>query len=243
MIPIFSRNVKANKFEKNKQIIKKVSKYSCLLFGIIIMLSFLYSDELIIIFIGKTYTQSIFIFNILILAQIIYINDIAVYADLNARGLTKLYSILNIIGESYSIFLIILFVSPQGLNLGINGVALAMLFRHATLSPILRFYLWKRYTYGYNFEIFIFIISAFCIYLINLFLFSNVNLLIFFYLIPILSIINIIFYFGILYLFRILKKEDLRYIKLMLNVKSLIKLLYSDLVLKKGKNDTNNSKY
>lgn len=237
-IPIFTKNVMANKLEKNKQIIKKVSRYSCLLFAMIIMLAFLYSNYIIINFIGETYYQSVFIFNILILSQIIYINDIAVYADLNARGYTKLYSTLNILGEAYSIFLTVLFIAPNGLNLGINGIALAQLFRHATYSPILRLFLWKKFNYSYNFDMFLFLFSAFIVYLLNSLLLPDINLFIYFYLIPLLAMINIILYFGILFIIRGLKKEDLRYIKLFLNFKQLINLLYRDLSLKKGINNT-----
>ena len=238
MVPIFSKNIKQNHPERNKRIIKMISRYSCLIFGMIIMLAFLYSDEIIITFIGETYYQSILIFNIIVLAQIIYINDIGVYADLNARGLTKLYSTLSIIGEIFQIFLIIFFIAPNGLNLGIQGVAFAMLFRHAIYSPILRFYLWKKYNYSYNFEIFIYLISAFLIYGVNYLFLADLNLFTYFYLIPILAIINIILYFGVLYILRGVKKEDLRYLKLMFNLKSLINTLYTDLSLKKGKNNS-----
>jgi O-antigen/teichoic acid export membrane protein len=55
MISIFSKNIKQGNPEKNKRIIKKITKYSCILFGAIVLLSFLYSDELILIFLGDVY--------------------------------------------------------------------------------------------------------------------------------------------------------------------------------------------
>jgi len=128
MVSIFSKNLKEKNLEKNEKYIKNLTKYFGILWSGIIFLSFLYSDELIIIFLGETYRPSIFIFNILILAQIIVINDIAVLTDLNARGLTKKISTIKIIGEIYNIFLTIFFIAPFGLNLGINGVALSILF-------------------------------------------------------------------------------------------------------------------
>jgi len=70
MISIFSKNAKENKLEKNKQIIKKISKYACILYGCVILLSFLYADKIIIKLIGETYKPSIFIFIVLMRYQI-----------------------------------------------------------------------------------------------------------------------------------------------------------------------------
>ena len=234
MISIFSKNIADNKAEKNNFIIAKVSKYFCIFWGGIIILSFLYSDEIIIIFMGKNYFSSIFVFNVLVLAQIIIINDIAVYTDLNARGLTKLYSTIMMVGEFYNIFLMILFIAPFGLNLGINGLALSILFRYLTYNPIVRFFLWKKYNYKYNLGIFLYLFVALIVIIVNHFFYEkfSIDLTIHFYLIPFFMIVNFIIYFGILYLLRVIKKEDIKYIKLLLNIKNLINLLYEDLAIK-----------
>jgi O-antigen/teichoic acid export membrane protein len=232
LLTIFSKNIKQNNHEKNKQIIKNISKYFSILWVGIILLSFLYSEEIIIILLGKTYSPSIFVFNILILTHIIIINDIAVFIDLNARGLTKLFSIIKTIGEIYNILLMIIFVAPFGLNLGINGVALSILFRYLTYTPIVRIFLWKKYKYVYNFKIFLYLIAALIVLFINHIYTSNLDLITLFYLIPIFIFIDLGLYIGILYLFRVLKKEDFKYIKSFFNVKSLINMLYEDLKLK-----------
>ncbi len=239
MLSIFSKNIKESNSEKNRHIIKKISRYFCIFWSMIIVLSFLYSDELIIIFIGETYRSSIFVFNILILTQIIVINDIAVYTDLNARGLTKSYSIIQIIGEIYNIFLMFYFIAPFGLNLGINGLALSILFRHITYTPIVRLYLWKKYKYSYNFGIFLYLGVAFITFLISSIITSNFDLIKQFYLIPLFILISIALYFGILYLVRGIKREDLKYFKLFLNIKLLVKMLYDDLVSKNNKSENN----
>jgi O-antigen/teichoic acid export membrane protein len=238
MISIFSKNIKENNTLKNKQLIKRISRYFCILWAGIIILSFLYSDEIILLFLGEVYRPSIIIFNILILTQIIIINDIAVLTDLNARGLTKLFSIIKVIGEIYNIFLSILFIAPFGLNLGINGLALSVLVRYLTYTPIVRIYLWKKFKYGYNFEILFYLAAALIVILINPFLTSNLNLLESYYLIPIFIIMDLILYVAILYLFRVIRKEDLKYFKLFLNIKSLINLLYEDLTLKNNNKKT-----
>lgn len=240
MISIFSRNIKENNSNKNKQIIKNISKYSCILWTGIIILSFMYSDELIILFLGDVYRPSIFIFNILILAQIIVINDIAVLTDLNARGLTKLFSKIKVGGELYNIFLIILFIAPFGLNLGINGLALSILFRHLTYTPIIRFFLWKKYKYSYNFGIFLYLLAGILVILLNSVYTSNFDLLTMFYLIPIFVFIDLGLYLGILYLLRSIKKEDFKYFKLILNIKALINLIYEDLTIKNNNYNDNN---
>jgi len=239
MISTFSKNLKENNLEKNRRIIKKLSKYFCLFWGAIIMLSFLYSDEIIIFFLSETYRPSIFIFNILVLAHIIEINDIAVYTDLKARGLTKTFSTIKFIGELYNILLIIYFLAPFGLNLGINGLALSILFRYLTYTPIIRLILWIKYKYSYNFSIFLYLIAAFLVFLLNSLYIRNFDLITHFYLIPIFVIFDLALYIGILFVIRGIKKEDIKYFKLFLNIKSLIKLLYEDLALKNNifKND------
>ncbi len=239
MVSIFAKNIKQGNLEKNKRIIKKITKYSCILFGAIILLSFLYSDELILIFLGDVYEPSIFVFNILILAQIFVINDVAIFTDLNARGLTKLFSAIKIIGEIYKTFLIILFIAPNGLNLGINGLALAILFGHLTHSLIIRIILWKKYNYGYNFGIILYLCVVLLIFLFNVLVITMIDFLTYFYLIPLFAIINIFFYFSILYVLRGIKKDDIRYFKLMLNIKNLVNILYQDLTIKNNKSNNN----
>ncbi|MFX0186768.1 MAG: oligosaccharide flippase family protein [Candidatus Hodarchaeota archaeon] len=235
MVSIFAKNIKKGNLEKNKRIIKKITKYSCILFGAIILLSFLYSDELILIFLGDVYEPSIFVFNILILAQIFVINDVAVFTDLNARGLTKLFSAIKIIGEFYKTFLIILFIAPNGLNLGINGLALAILFGNFTYSLLIRIILWKKYKYGYNFGIILYLFVVLLIFLFNVLVIAMIDFLTYFYLIPLFAILNIFFYFIILYILRGIKKEDIRYFKLMLNIKNLVNILYQDLITRNNK--------
>ncbi len=232
MISIFSKNIANNKLEKNKELIKKISKYSCILWGAVVLLSFLYSDELIILLIGDIYKPSIFVFNILILSYFIWINDIPVFAELNAKGLTKLYSSIKIIGDLYTIFLTVLFIAPNGLNLGINGVALAVLFGYATYSPIYRFILWKKYGYGFNFQIFLYLFAILVVLALNFIFPFSLNLIEYIYLIPIFIVVNLTFYFGILYLLKAIKRDDIKYFKLMLNIKALIKLLYENLAIK-----------
>ena len=232
MVSVFSKNIKEKNLEKNNQIIKNLSKYFCILWGGIILISLLYSDEIIIIFLSETYRPSVFVFNILILTHIIVINDIGIYTDLNARGLTKLFSVIKIIGEVYNIILIFLFIAPFGLNLGINGLALSILFRYLTYTPIVRFYLWKKYNYSYNFEIFLYLLAAFIVYLVNIMFASEIDFISHFYLIPVFVVINVILYLGILYIFRCLKKEDFIYLRTFLNIKSLINLFYEDLAQK-----------
>lgn len=239
MLSIFSKNIKDSKSEKNKQMIRKISKYLCIFWGMVIILSFSYSDEFILIFMGDAYYQSIFVFNILILTHIIVINDVAVFTDLNARGLTKLFSIIKFIGEIYNIFLTIYFVAPFGLNLGINGLALSILFRYITYTPIVRLYLWKKYKYPYNFGIFLYLGVAFITFLITNIITSNFDLVKQFYLIPIFALISISLYFGLLYLLKGINKEDLKYFKLFLNIKLLINILYEDLAAKNNKSENN----
>ena len=244
MVSIFSKNIAENKLEKNKEIIKRISKYSCFLFGIVILLSFLYSNYLIIFLIGKVYEPSVFIFNILLLSHLIIINDAAIFADLNARGLTRLYSIINILGEIYQIFLIIIFIAPFCLNLGINGLALAILFRYITYTPFIRTFLWIKYKYSYNFSIFLNLAIILAIYLLNNLIFVKiikVDLFVYFYLIPFFMLLNILLYFIILYVVRGIKRDDLRYFKLIFNIKSLINLLYKDLAVKINNSDKENN--
>ena len=238
MVSIFSKNIKEKNLKKNRQIIKNISKYFCILWTGVILISFLYSDEFITIFLGDTYRPSIFVFNILILTQIIIINDIAVYTDLNARGLTKLFSLIKTIGETYNIFLIIFFIAPFGLNLGINGLALSFLFKNITYTPIVRLFLWIKYKYTYNFRIFLYLLAAIIIYFANSLYSANIDFISNFYLIPVFIAIDLCLYFGILFLFRCIKKEDLKYFKLFLNIKSLLHILYDDLTIKN--NNSNN---
>ena len=240
MVSIFSKNLKEKNLEKNEMYIKNLTKYFSILWSAIIFLSFLYSDELIIIFLGEIYSPSIFVFNILILAQIIVINDIAVLTDLNARGLTKIFSTIKVIGEIYNIFLTIFFIAPFGLNLGINGVALSILFKNLTYAPIIRFYLWKKYKYSFNFEVFLYLIAALIIILISPLYTSQFDLIKLFYIIPLLILIDIALYIGILYLFRVLKKEDFKKILPILNIKNSIKVLREGLTSKNNNSERTN---
>jgi len=244
MVSIFSKNLIENKLERNKQIIKRICKYSCIFYGGAILLSFLYSNYIIILLLGKTYEPSIFIFNVLVLTHIIVINDVGVFTDLNARGLTKLYSIINVLGEIYLIVLIFIFIAPFGLNFGIKGLAIAIFFKYLTYTPIVRLFLWYKFKYAYNFNIFLDLLVIYVIYFANI-IFLNIvkiNLFTYFYLIPLLMVINIFLYFIILYLLRTIKREDLRYFKLFLNIKSLINMLYKDLSIKQNNFEKNNEK-
>ena len=120
----------------------------------------------------------------------------------------------------------------MGLNLGINGLALAYLIRHVTYTPLVRFYLWRKYEYGYNFGIILYLFAVLLVFLLNYFFITMIDLLKYFYLIPIFALFNITLYFGLLYALRGIKREDIKYVKLLLNPKSLINILYKDLSLK-----------
>lgn len=240
MVSYFSRNLIKDKKKSNENLIKPIEKYSCIIYGGIILLSFLYSDELIIIFIGEVYHPSIFIFNILILTEIFLTNNIAVETDLFARGQTKLLSILQIIGEIYYIILQIFFIAPFGLNLGINGIAIAIFFKTITYTPIVRYYLWKKHNYHYYFRMFYSLFAALIVFFFNYLIMSNINLITHFYLIPILMIFNLILYFGILYMIREITKEDISYFRLLLNIKNLKKIFFQELAINKENIETHN---
>ena len=151
---------------------------------------------------------------------------------MKAKGLTKSFSLIKFIGELYNILLIIYFLAPFGLNLGINGLALSILFKYITYTPVVRLILWLKYGYSYNFGIFLNLIAGILVFWLNSLYTVNLDFSVHFYLIPIFIIIDIALYIGILYVIRGIKKEDFRYFKLFLNIKSLIKLLYEDLAIK-----------
>jgi len=109
-----------------------------------------------------------------------------------------------------------------------------------TYTPFIRFYLWKKYKYRFNFEIFLYLIAALIIILISTLYTSQFDLIKLFYVIPILILIDIALYIGILYLFRILKKEDFKNILSILNIKNIIKVFREDLTLKNNNSERTN---
>lgn len=241
-VPIFSKNIKEGKSEENKNIITLVSKFSCLIYILVILLSFLYSDEVILFFLGETYRESIFIFNFIVLANLLYINDRVVYMELYAAGKIKITILIDFLSQLLYIALVLIFVSPLMLNLGIKGLALAMLAQYLIFSPLMRIYLWKKYKYSYFLGIFHYFGIAFIIYFFNNLLFCEIDLLSNFILIPLFAGLNVLLYFSIIYLTNGFQKEDIVMFKQFMNIKQLTKIFIEDIGIKKknGQNDEEN---
>lgn len=221
IVPILSKKLTNSQMENNQKDINLINKYACMIYGVILLISLSYSFELILILVGEQYISSIFIFNALILAEIFVLNDTAVYSDLNARGLTRLYSMIQILGEIYYLPLFIFFIAPFGLNFGINGLALSLILKNLTYIPLVRIYLWKKYHYSYYFGILKYLFAALIVFLINYGITYNIDLIAKSYLIVVFAFLEIGLYLLILYIIKGITKEDLSYFKLLLNIKNL----------------------
>lgn len=215
----FSRNVKNGNIEENLELIKKLHKIFNLFFNLIFFFILLYSTLILVLIFGSKYKLAGIILTILSINLIPISINLGAYVQLKAIGKLKLLAILAIIKFLIQIVLLIIFISPFFLNMGVIGAAISLVLTNVIIEIITRPYFYKKYNIDFYFGSFINLGIILGIFILHLFLNSQYILPI--YTIPLFILLYLFIYFVLGYFFKCYNKEDIKLILKALNFKNI----------------------
>ena len=227
LISTFSKNITLEKNEETIKIIKKTDRILTLFVVPIVFLIIMYSTELIVLIFGDKYELAGQILSILSLNLIIMSIEFATTSQLKALGEVNILAKIALLKIFLSITLMIIFVSPFFLNMGILSGALALVVSEIIMQIIYRLLVYKKYSLGFYWGLFKNMIVMFLVLIIQLYLNNLFNYSIIF--MPIFILLDLSLYFLILYIFKGIKKEDILFLKETINIRNIKTQIFREL--------------
>ncbi|KKK79535.1 hypothetical protein LCGC14_2832520, partial [marine sediment metagenome] len=226
----FSINISLGNNKQNLEIINRIARFLNLFITPIVFLIFLYSNQIIVIIFGESYKLTSIILSILCLNLIIFSIDLSCRVQLIALGKFGLLTKIVVFESVLSISLIILFIAPFFLNMGVIGGAIALVMSKIITHIFFRLIIYKKFNLGYYWGLFRNIGIMFGIYMLQLY----INLLFSYqiFIMPIFIILNLFLYFLVNYIFKGFSKEDMELIRTIFNLKNIKKSIISELKTK-----------
>lgn len=229
-LALFSRYYENNDLKSIKDTIYLIEKYSSILFLFIILVVFLNGRYLFLLLLPN-YIDSVPILYIMIFIPFIYGTTRPYFSQLISGKKQGKYAQISIITNFLIIFSIFLsvfvnFILYQKALLDILGYTLSTTLPWILWAVLSRWYCKKYYDIKTKNTIFSHLLISFLIFLIS-FSFKEYILSFFFQSLFIINLISFLLilglFFGFLFLFKQLKKEDVKFILQLLNYKNYLK--------------------
>ncbi len=205
--PMFSRAVARRDFDFIKDKIVKFERFSFLFIMPFVILIALFSEDIIVILLGKQYMPSVNIMAVVTLALFITVFNTPYGNLLNGFGRFKLTAKISIINLFIYVGVILFFLSEHALNVGPIGVAWSLLITNVLLGVAYRYFAVKDVDILDNMLAVKFIIYGVLNFLLSYYLFTNYfseNIWIRFSFVPIFMVYT---YIGF-HLLKWMNKED-----------------------------------
>ena len=227
LLTTFSKNIAMQKQEENLLMIKETHKFLNLLFVPLIFIFILYSTEFIALIFGQNYMKIGIILYILSFNIMLFLNYCAIETQLRALGKVMILAEISLLRTILTIVFMIIFISPEFINLGIIGAALAIVLAEIFTQIIIRPIIYKKYGIGYYWGSFRNLAIMLCVFLLQLYINSRFPYNILF--IPLFILFNISLYFLINYLLRGFSKEDIKFFFSIVNLKKIKESILSEM--------------
>lgn len=219
--PLFSKAYTNNDIEFIRKQINKFEHFLFVFIAPLIISLSIFSNTIIISLLGQKYSNSVPVFSILVFVSFFMIWGMPYNNVINGINKFKVNAILNILYSLSFIFFLVLFVKGKYFEYGAIGLAISML-----LLSIIRFFGWsiysnKKINKKYNSALFLMLFLYILLTLIGSFLYN-------YFVIGYSTLLKIILFFaftilvyGILYLIKFMKKEDVIFLIDVVNIKSM----------------------
>lgn len=138
--PLFSKAVAEGNMHYIKDKISKFEKFSFLFIMPAVILIALFSRTFIVLLLGEQYQPSIQVMQLITIAMFILVLNMPFESVVEGLGKFKLSALISTLNLALFAALIVLFVSPEVLNLGAAGVALAILLSNLFVGLTFRFF-------------------------------------------------------------------------------------------------------
>ena len=171
--PMFSRAVARRDFDFIKDKIVKFERFSFLFIMPFVILIALFSEDIIVILLGKQYMPSVNIMAVVTLALFITVFNTPYGNLLNGFGRFKLTAKISIINLFIYVGVILFFLSEHALNVGPIGVAWSLLITNVLLGVAYRYFAVKDVDILDNMLAVKFIIYGVLNFLLSYYLFTN----------------------------------------------------------------------
>lgn len=227
LLTTFSKNVSEGNTKGNIVIINYTHKILNLLLVPITFLTILYGTNLFVVIFGASYQLTGEILAIFILLLIPISLDCANIIHLQAIGEVQLIAKYTILENVFSIVLMLLFISPDILNLGVFGGALSYVIAKILIQFIYRPIIYKRFNLGFYWGSFKNLLTMVMIFFIQLWI--NIQFDYSAFLIPLFTLIDIGLYFMITYLLKSFSKEDFKFIRSIINIKNVVNSIKTEI--------------
>lgn len=227
LLTTFSKNIAMQKEEENLLMIKETHKFLNLLFVPLIFIFILYSTEFIALIFGQNYMKIGIILYILSFNIMLFLNYCAIETQLRALGKVMILAEISLLRTILTIVFMIIFISPEFINLGIIGAALAIVLAEIFTQIIIRPIIYKKYGIGYYWGSFRNLAIMLGVFLLQLYINSRFSYNILF--IPLFILFNISLYFLINYLLRGFSKEDIKFFFSIVNLKKIKESILSEM--------------
>jgi len=215
----FSKNLSLGENEKNLIIIKQTHKFLNLFLVPLIFLIALYSTEILVFIFGENYFLTGVLLSVLVFKIFTISIDIANEIQLSSLGKFKFIAIRFICEECLAISLMIIFMSPELLNLGPIGGALAFILAPIIIQIIYRPIIYKKYGLGIYWGAFRNFFIMLLIIILQLVINNYFSYSILF--IPIFMLFDITLYFLLNFIVKGFSKEDIKFIFTIINIKNI----------------------
>jgi len=219
--PVFSKAISNGNLQYVKSTIEKFERFSFLFVMPAVIFLSLYSGVIIRLLLGSQYLPSIPIMAIINLAMFTMVLSMPYGNVLTGMGYFKLAAILSLINLFLFVGLVFLLSYPQILNLGAVGVAVTVFVSNFVIGFLFRIFAKRKcpiLSYHESLKFFAFTVINFFSFLLIYEHFSNIYGSTF-------KIIFIPMYFGITYcalvILGMINREDLRYLKKLVDIKKL----------------------
>ena len=199
--------------------LSKIQKFFNILIVPLIFIVILYSNRIIILIFGENYEQVGLILSILSINLITISIDLGNSPLLNALGEIKFFAKFSVFQYILSIILMVIFISPEFLNMGARGGALALIFTMILTQIIVRPIYYRKFGIAFYWGAFRNVAIMVGIFILQFFINEIYSYSI--YLMPLFMLFDVTLYFSINYVLKGFSKEDIKFMLKIFNFKNI----------------------
>ena len=139
-LPLFSNAVSKNNLEYLKSTVQRYERFSLIFVMPVVIFLSIYADVIISLVLGKQYLASIPIMSTINIAMFMMMLNLPYGNILTGMGYFKLSAIINFVALFLFVGLILMLPNPKFMNLGLMGVAIAVLLCNVTIGLLYRYF-------------------------------------------------------------------------------------------------------
>jgi len=139
-LPLFSNAVSKNNLKYLQATVRRFERFSLLFVMPVVLFLAIYADVIINVVLGQQYLPSIPIMSVINIAMFLMMLNLPYGNVLTGMGHFRLTAIINFLALCFFTALIIMLPNPKYLNLGLIGVAIAVLLSNVFIGSLYRYF-------------------------------------------------------------------------------------------------------